>query len=56
MPKYIPAKWKNTQNMLNVNEPGEPPKRRAVTAEAMAAKQRDISVSEFLEPAPAGFR
>ncbi len=25
----------------------EPPKRRAVTAESMAAKQRDISVSEF---------
>ena len=33
--------------MSNVNEIGEPPKRRAVTAEAMAAKQRDISVSEF---------
>src|SRR5690349_19924124 len=33
--------------MPNVNETAEPPKRRAVTAEAMAAKQRDISVSEF---------
>lgn len=33
--------------MPNVNETGEPPKRRAVTAESMAAKQRDISVSEF---------
>ena len=28
-------------------ETEEPPKRRAVTAESMAAKQRDISVSEF---------
>ena len=34
-------------NMPNVNERGEQPKRRAVTAESMAAKQRDISVSEF---------
>ena len=33
--------------MPNVNEKSEPPKRRAVTAESMAAKQRDISVSEF---------
>jgi DNA topoisomerase VI subunit B len=33
--------------MANVNETGEQPKRRAVTAESMAAKQRDISVSEF---------
>src|SRR5437868_8092879 len=33
--------------MANVNEAGEQPKRRGVTAEAMAAKQRDISVSEF---------
>src|SRR3954447_10247592 len=33
--------------MPNVNETGEPPKRRAVTAESMALKQRDISVSEF---------
>src|SRR5690349_7226360 len=33
--------------MPNVNETAEPPKRRAVTAESMAAKQRDISVSEF---------
>src|SRR5215470_6291021 len=34
-------------NMPKVNETGEQPKRRAVTAESMAAKQRDISVSEF---------
>ena len=34
-------------NMPSVNETGEQPKRRAVTAESMAAKQRDISVSEF---------
>src|SRR5579872_2915862 len=34
-------------NMPNVNETEEQPKRRAVTAESMAAKQRDISVSEF---------
>lgn len=33
--------------MPNVTETGEQPKRRAVTAESMAAKQRDISVSEF---------
>jgi len=33
--------------MRNDNETGEGPKRRAVTAESMAAKQRDISVSEF---------
>jgi DNA topoisomerase-6 subunit B len=32
--------------MPNVNETSEQPKRR-VTAESMAAKQRDISVSEF---------
>jgi DNA topoisomerase-6 subunit B len=31
----------------NMPEPEEQPKRRAVTAESMAAKQRDISVSEF---------
>src|ERR1044071_101488 len=34
-------------NMPSVNEKGEQPNRRAVTAESMAAKQRDISVSEF---------
>src|SRR5437762_10875746 len=34
-------------NMPNVNETGEQPKRRAVTAESRAAKRRDISVSEF---------
>src|SRR5438874_13729700 len=34
-------------NMPNVSETGEQPKRRAVTAHSMAAKQRDISVSEF---------
>src|SRR5574338_9504 len=33
--------------MPSVNGRGEQPKRRAVTAESMAAKQRDISVSEF---------
>jgi hypothetical protein len=33
--------------MPNVSKTGEQPKRRAVTAESMAAKQRDISVSEF---------
>jgi DNA topoisomerase VI subunit B len=33
--------------MPNANENGEQPRRRAVTAESMAAKQRDISVSEF---------
>ena len=35
-----------THVMPNVNETSEQPKRR-VTAESMAAKQRDISVSEF---------
>src|SRR4249919_607747 len=35
------------RNMPKVTETGEQPKRRAVTAESMAAKQRDISVSEF---------
>jgi DNA topoisomerase VI subunit B len=34
-------------NMPNLNKTGGQPKRRAVTAESMAAKQRDISVSEF---------
>jgi DNA topoisomerase-6 subunit B len=34
-------------NMPSPNETGEQPKRRAATAESMAAKQRDISVSEF---------
>ena len=34
-------------NMPGINETGEQPKRHAVTAESMAAKQRDISVSEF---------
>src|SRR5881275_1672510 len=34
-------------NMPNVNETGEQPKRRAVTAESMAARQKEISVSEF---------
>ena len=34
-------------NMPNVNKTGEKPKRRPATAESMAAKQRDISVSEF---------
>src|ERR1700757_892304 len=34
-------------NMPNVIKTGEQPKRRAVTAESMAAKQRAISVSEF---------
>src|SRR5262249_52265501 len=34
-------------NMPDINETGEQPKRRTVTAESMAAKQRDISVSEF---------
>jgi DNA topoisomerase VI subunit B len=33
--------------MPNVNKTGKQPKRRAATAESMAAKQRDISVSEF---------
>src|SRR4029450_5677484 len=34
-------------NMANVNETGKQPTRGAVTPESMAAKQRDISVSEF---------
>jgi hypothetical protein len=34
-------------NMANVNKTDKQPKRRAATAESMAAKQRDISVSEF---------
>src|SRR5438309_3311431 len=34
-------------NTPDVNETGDQLKRRAVTAESMAAKQRDISVSEF---------
>jgi DNA topoisomerase-6 subunit B len=38
---------KEHANMPNVNETGKQPKRGAVTAESMAAKQRDISVSEF---------
>jgi DNA topoisomerase-6 subunit B len=33
--------------MPNASETGQPSKRRTVTAESMAAKQRDISVSEF---------
>jgi DNA topoisomerase-6 subunit B len=33
--------------MPTVNETGKQPRRGAVTAESMAAKQRDISVSEF---------
>src|SRR5215831_10549829 len=41
------GKMEEHTNMANVNETGEQPKRRAVTAESMAAKQRDISVSEF---------
>src|SRR5437016_4232596 len=41
------GKMEEHTNMPNVNETGEQPKRRAVTAESMAAKQRDISVSEF---------
>jgi DNA topoisomerase-6 subunit B len=32
---------------LNIEPPAEPPARRRATAEAMASKQRDISVSEF---------
>ena len=35
------------RNLPKVTETSEQPKRRAVTAESMAAKQRDISVSEF---------
>jgi DNA topoisomerase-6 subunit B len=34
-------------NMLNVKETGEQAKRRAVTVESMAARQCEISVSEF---------
>jgi DNA topoisomerase VI subunit B len=42
------GKMEEYANMANVNETGEQPKRRAaVTAESMATKQRDISVSEF---------
>jgi DNA topoisomerase-6 subunit B len=41
------GKMEEHTNMPNENETGEQPKRRAVTAESMAAKQRDISVSEF---------
>src|SRR2546429_5079152 len=46
-PAVKPGKMEEHTNMPNVNETGEQPKRRAVTAESMAAKQRDISVSEF---------
>jgi hypothetical protein len=45
--KVKSGKMEEYTNMPNVNETGEHPKRRAVTAESMAAKQRDISVSEF---------
>jgi DNA topoisomerase VI subunit B len=45
--KIKSGKMKDHTNMPNVNETGEQPKRRVVTAESMAAKQRDISVSEF---------
>src|SRR5438552_17328181 len=45
--KVKSGKMEEHTNMPNVNETGEQPKRRAVTAESMAAKQRDISVSEF---------
>src|ERR1041385_6962231 len=41
------GKMEEHTNMSNVSETDEQPKRRAVTAESMAAKQRDISVSEF---------
>src|ERR1700739_2823089 len=41
------GKMEKHTKMPNVNETGEQPKRRAVTAESMAAKQKDISVSEF---------
>src|ERR1700758_4009092 len=41
------GKMEKHTKMPNVNETGEQPKRRAVTTESMAAKQRDISVSEF---------
>jgi len=46
-PKVKSGKMEEHTNMPNLNETGEQPKRRAVTAESMAAKQRDISVSEF---------
>src|SRR6516165_6403654 len=45
--KVKSGKMEEHTNMPSVNETGEQPKRRAVTAESMAAKQRDISVSEF---------
>ena len=45
--KVKSGKMEEHTNMPNVNETGEQQKRRAVTAESMAAKQRDISVSEF---------
>src|SRR5687767_15237561 len=45
--KVKSGKMEEHTNMPNVNETGEQLKRRAVTAESMAAKQRDISVSEF---------
>jgi len=45
--KVKSGKMEEHINMPNVNETDEQPKRRAVTAESMAAKQRDISVSEF---------
>src|ERR1700741_2073743 len=45
--KVKSGKMEEHTNMQNVNKTGEQPKRRAVTAESMAAKQRDISVSEF---------
>jgi DNA topoisomerase-6 subunit B len=45
--KVKSGKMEEHTNMPNVNKTGEQPKRRAVTAESMAAKQRDISVSEF---------
>src|ERR1700747_3156525 len=45
--KVKSGKMEEHTNMPNVSETGEQPKRRAVTAESMAAKQRDISVSEF---------
>src|SRR5205823_10216976 len=46
-PAVRPGKVEEHTNMPNLSETGEQPKRRAVTAESMAAKQRDISVSEF---------
>src|ERR1700752_2514726 len=45
--KVKSGKMEEHTNMPNVNETAEQPKRRAVTAESMAAKQLDISVSEF---------